>query len=57
MTDIIAVVKAGYTINTGISDIISEGNEGKIYDIRGRKIDKITRPGIYIIDGKKVYKE
>ena len=57
MTDIIAVVKAGYTINTGISDITSEGNEGKIYDIRGRKIDKITRPGIYIIDGKKVYKE
>ena len=57
MTEIIAVVKAGYTINTGITDVTSEGSEGKIYDVRGRRIDKITRPGIYIIDGKKVYKE
>ena len=28
--------------------------KGETYDLQGRKLDKITKPGIYIIDGKKV---
>ena len=40
---------------TGIEDIVVENAvvEG-IYDMQGRKIDAITAPGLYIVDGKKV---
>ena len=39
---------------TGISETKSEaGNVRGIYDITGRRIEKIAVPGIYIIDGKK----
>ena len=40
--------------NTGIEEIIEQSAKSKvIYDITGRKLDGITKPGIYIIDGKK----
>jgi hypothetical protein len=26
-----------------------------IYDLQGRKLTKITEPGFYIVDGKKVW--
>ena len=55
LTAIIATVKAGYTIPTGIDGIIFDEKNAVIYDSRGRRIDKITSPGIYIVDGKKVY--
>lgn len=35
-----------------------KGEDGKlktIYDLQGRKLVKVTSPGIYVIDGKKVY--
>ena len=28
--------------------------KGEIYDLQGRKLDEVAKPGIYIIDGKKV---
>ena len=31
------------------------GNVKTVYDLQGRKLVKITSPGIYIVDGKKVY--
>jgi hypothetical protein len=31
------------------------GNVKTIYDLQGRKLVKVTSPGIYIVDGKKVY--
>ena len=41
---------------TGIEEIKGSSvyNEG-IYDLQGRKIDKIVEGGIYIINGKKVF--
>ena len=40
---------------TGISEVKGENGEVKvIFDLCGRKIDNITKPGIYIVDGKKV---
>ena len=40
---------------TGITEIAGEENSGEqtIYDLKGRKIEKITTKGIYIINGKK----
>ena len=40
-------------IETAIKEIVAE-KENSIYDLLGRKIEKITQPGIYIINGKKV---
>jgi hypothetical protein len=40
---------------TGISEVKGENGEVKaIYDLTGRKVDEITAPGIYIVNGKKV---
>ncbi|MBO7240572.1 MAG: hypothetical protein J6V23_08870, partial [Bacteroidaceae bacterium] len=41
---------------TGIEDIKGEnGNVKAIYDLTGRKLEQITAPGVYVIDGKKVF--
>ena len=40
---------------TSIEDVVVENNSVKaIFDIQGRKVDAITAPGLYIVDGKKV---
>ena len=41
---------------TNIEDIVVENNvvEG-IFDMQGRKIDAITVPGLYIVNGKKIF--
>ena len=44
---------------TGIDDITAtdtpanENNSG-IYDLQGRKLERVVEPGIYIVNGKKV---
>ena len=43
-----------YDESTGIEDIEAESEKQEIYDLTGRKIEKITAPGIYIINKKKV---
>ena len=41
-------------IETGIDELECESEKVKgVYDLQGRKIKKITDPGLYIIDGKK----
>ena len=40
---------------TGIGEVKGEnGNVKAIYDLTGRKLEKITAPGVYIVNGKKV---
>jgi hypothetical protein len=40
---------------TGIENIVTNGEAiESIYDLQGRKIEKITNGGIYIVNGKKV---
>ena len=43
-----------YDASTGIEDIEPESEKQEIYDLTGRKIEKITAPGIYIVNKKKV---
>lgn len=43
------------TNTTGINEVKGESGKAKvIYDLTGRQIKEITRPGIYIVNGKKV---
>ena len=45
----------GSSITSGIEEVKGEnGNAKTIYDLTGRKIENITTPGIYIVNGKKV---
>ena len=30
-------------------------NDDAIYDLQGRKLSEITEPGIYIVNGKKIF--
>ena len=39
---------------TSISNIAVENAENVIYDITGRRVNEITKAGIYIVNGKKV---
>ena len=40
---------------TGIEDIVVENKAAEaIFDLTGRKLDAITAPGLYIVNGKKV---
>ena len=41
--------------STGIDEVKTENGEVKaIYDLQGRKLTEITKPGFYIVDGEKV---
>jgi hypothetical protein len=42
--------------DTGIGEVKGENGEVKaIYDLTGRKLDKVAAPGIYIVNGKKMF--
>ena len=41
-------------VSDGIVNV-NESNETTIYDLTGRKIERISDKGIYIINGKKMY--
>ena len=42
--------------STGIEEVKGEnGNVKTIYDLQGRKLSEITKPGVYIVGGKKVF--
>ena len=55
LTALIATVNAGYTVSTGIGGVLFDEADAVIYDARGRKVKNITSPGIYIVNGKKIY--
>lgn len=39
---------------TAVEEVEMRNEKGEIYDLTGRKLSEITKPGIYIINGKKV---
>ena len=42
--------------STGVEDVKTEnGKVETIYDLQGRKLTEITKPGFYIVDGEKVF--
>ncbi|MBQ5644218.1 MAG: hypothetical protein IIV04_00785, partial [Bacteroidaceae bacterium] len=42
-------------VETGIAEVKGEnGNVKAVYDLTGRRVEAVTAPGIYIINGKKV---
>ena len=57
LTALIATVKSGYSVITGINGVVIDEQNAVIYDSRGRRVNKITSSGIYIVNGKKMYIE
>ena len=49
IVDVLLVVSS----ETAIELVKGENGEAVIFDLSGRKIEKITAPGFYIINGKK----
>ncbi|MBQ8695424.1 MAG: calycin-like domain-containing protein [Bacteroidaceae bacterium] len=47
-------VKFGNKDVTGIEQIAGEMGEKVVFDLTGRRVEAITAPGIYIVNGKKV---
>ncbi len=47
-------VKFGNEDVTGIDQIAGEKGEKVVFDLTGRRVEAITAPGIYIVNGKKV---
>jgi hypothetical protein len=39
---------------TGVENVVVENEVKAIYDLTGRRVEEITAPGIYIVNGKKV---
>lgn len=56
LNEVIALVKASYSIPTGIEDITADDAIGNnaIYDINGRRVKEVKPGAIYIVNGKKV---
>jgi hypothetical protein len=48
---------ADASVPNGIVEVTTDNNQpiNGIYDLQGRKLTEITAPGIYIVNGKKIY--
>lgn len=49
----LTMTKVGGEDETGIDEVATE-TEQVIYDLTGRRVDEITKAGIYIVNGKKI---
>lgn len=50
-------VTVSYSANSGIESPVTDGSNAPsaIYDLQGRRLKAITTPGIYIVNGEKLY--
>ena len=53
-TNTASTIYLDYDETTGIEEIESDVQDETIYDLTGRKVEKVTSPGVYIIGKKKV---
>ena len=54
VTTSVASLSFRFPGTTGIEEVTTEnGNVKAIYDLTGRRVEAITAPGIYIVNGKK----
>ena len=53
-TGVTNVAVYGAEVTTGVESVASEVENNVIYDLAGRRIEKITEAGIYIVNGNKV---
>ena len=47
----------GTAVPSGINNLAAEGTQKNIYTLSGQKLNSITQPGLYIVNGKKVFKK
>ena len=48
--------KSNVQVETGVSTISKDSNAGVVYDLYGRRVGRLTQPGVYICDGNKILK-
>ena len=56
VTNFVVTIQREGSASTDI-DLVEFTDNNQIYDLRGQKLEKITEPGIYIINGKKILKK
>ncbi len=48
--------KSNVKVETGIAPVVGESTEGITYDLYGRRVGRLTQPGVYIRNGVKILK-
>ena len=49
-----ATIRFDFSGTTAIEEVETEAAETVIYDLTGRRVNEITKAGVYVVNGRKV---
>ena len=54
LAGVVLKVTLSYSVPVGINGLGADLSKATIYDLNGRKLNKVQKGGVYIVNGKKV---